>query len=167
MNHGITDHEWMRYLEGALDRDAADRLEAHFIGCKPCWDYFDQLASAEEQLRLSGEAVRRELAICDRALYRALVSTVSRINRQETSADDVLARLDYLRATMVPMCGARTVDRALKVAAEGSPARSLDGINDENWNPFLLSLTSIAAVMCGETAADLIWESGQAEVIGC
>ncbi len=167
MNHGITDREWMLYLEGELDEAGVQNLESHLVGCKSCWEHFDQLAGAGEQLRITGEAIRRELTLCDRALYRALVSTVSRINRQEKPADDMKARLDYLRATMAPMCGARTVERALRLAAEASPAKTLDAVSAEHWNPFLLMLTSIAAVMCGETAADLIWESGQAEVASC
>jgi len=167
MNHGITDKEWMLYLEGELDEATVHGLEAHLVSCKSCWDYFDQLAGAGEQLRVTGEAIRSELSLCDRALYRALVSTVSRINRQEKPSDNMKARLDYLRSIMAPMCGARTVERALKLAAEASPAKTLEAVSDEHWNPFLLMLTSIAAVMCGETAADLIWESGQAEVASC
>ena len=167
MNHGITDKEWMLYLEGELDEEALERLENHLVSCKSCWEHFDQMAGAEEQLRVTGEGIRRELALCDRALYRALVSTVSRISRQERPADDVKARLDYLRATMAPMCGAHTAERALRLAAEASPAKSLEAVTVEHWNPFLLTLTSIAAAMCGQTAADLIWESGQAEVATC
>jgi hypothetical protein len=49
----------------------------------------------------------------------------------------------------------------LSAAARVSPARSLEQVTLENWTPFLTSLKSIAIVMCGETGAHLVWESGQ------
>jgi hypothetical protein len=34
-------------------------------------------------------------------------------------------------------------------------------VTEDNWTSFLSSLKTIAAVMCGETGARLVWESGQ------
>ena len=167
MTHGITDQDWMKYFDGELEPAAVDRIEAHFIGCRLCWDFYDQMANAEERLRVGGEALRNERPLRERVLHRAIESTLAQIRGYEQANNDVRERLDHLRAVMAPMCGTRTVERALKLAAEGSPAKSLESITSENWKPFLSSLTSIAAVMCGETGADLVWESGQLETIEC
>jgi hypothetical protein len=34
-------------------------------------------------------------------------------------------------------------------------------VTEDNWTSFLASLKPIADVMCGETGARLVWESGQ------
>jgi hypothetical protein len=73
----------------------------------------------------------------------------------------VRKRLDELAVIMAPMCGSQTAERALRAAAQVSPARTLEQVNADNWTPFLSSLKSIATVMCGETGAHLVWERGQ------
>jgi len=167
MMHGITDEDWMKYFDGDLEPAAIDRIEAHFIGCRLCWDFYDEMANAEERLRAGGAVLRSERPLRERVLHRAIESTLAQLRGYEQANNDVRERLDHLRAVMAPMCGTTTADRALKLAAEGSPAKSLESITSENWKPFLLSLTSIAAVMCGDTGADLVWESGQLETIEC
>jgi hypothetical protein len=49
----------------------------------------------------------------------------------------------------------------LHAAAKNSPARSLERVTTDNWDPFLEKLTAIAAAMCGESFAGLIRERGQ------
>ena len=70
-------------------------------------------------------------------------------------------RLDYLESVLAVMCGAHTAARALRAAAVSSPARSLQQVNRDNWEPFLENLASIATVMCGETGAHLVRRSGE------
>jgi len=66
-----------------------------------------------------------------------------------------------LETVMAPFFGTRTAVSALHAAAKNSPARSLEQVTPDNWEPFLKNLSSIAAEMCGETLAGLIWERGQ------
>lgn len=166
MIHGISEKEWNDYLEGQLDVSARDRIEAHMIGCLPCWEFHEQMAWTTKALRVAGEDIRAALTLQDHQLQHGLRGVFARIqaaglNRPLTPYSSIQHRLDALMAVMAPMCGAQTALKALRAAARISPARSLEHVTTDNWTPFLTSLISIATVMCGETGAHLVWESGQ------
>lgn len=166
MNHGISEKEWNDYLEGQLDDESRDRVEAHMIGCLTCWTFHEQMALMNHALRRAGEEMRISLALQDEKLYDGMRGVFARIQEMEQDAaapsqNSIQQRLSELAAVMAPMCGALTALEALRAAARVSPAHSLERVNADNWTPFLTSLTSIATVMCGETGAHLVWESGQ------
>jgi hypothetical protein len=73
----------------------------------------------------------------------------------------VQGRLNKLETVLAPFCGAQAAVCALNAAAQNSPARSLDRVTPENWDPFLERLATIATAMCGATFAGLIRESGE------
>ena len=163
MNHGISDDQWTSYLDGELEH--RDQIEAHLIGCQPCWEFNERMQRTEARLGIAGEAVRHQYPLSDNVLHRSLQRVLARIWRHKESeieqAEEVRARLDSLKEVLAPMCGSGTASRALVAAAMGSPAKSLELVSEENWDPFLANLKSIAVVMCGETGAHLVWESGQ------
>jgi hypothetical protein len=164
MTHGISDDQWASYLDG--EPEHRDQIEAHLIGCKRCWEFNERMSRTATRLDRAGEAVRHHFPLSDGVLLRSLRNVLDRIRRhneflETEQALEVRERLDSLREVLAPMCGSTTAVRALAAAAMGSPARSLERVNEENWDPFLTSLKSIAVVMCGETGAHLVWESGQ------
>jgi len=164
MNHGISDDQWVSYLDG--EPDYRDQIEAHLIGCQRCWEFNERLARTATRLGSAGEAMRHHFPLSDGMLHRSLGKLLARIRRHPDYSEteqplEVRARLDSLKEVLAPMCGSTTATRALAAAAMGSPARSLDRVSEENWDPFLTSLKSIAIVMCGETGAHLVWVSGQ------
>jgi anti-sigma factor RsiW len=175
MTHGISDQDWVAYLDGSLDGSGRDRLEAHLIGCLACWNFYEEMAETNEWLKSGGSMVRRDLTPTDEQLQASFVEVFARINDpllqeagpqvgklQTRYTDDLVRRrLDSLAAVIAPMCGESTALRALMCAAADSPARSLERLTPHDWGHFLASLTSIASVMCGETGASLVWESGQ------
>ena len=161
MIHGISDQEWVAYLDGELEAVDRDRLETHFIGCAICWEFFDRVARTTARLDAAGKATRHSVPLSDDELHRSMSEVLARIRRGRLQTTEVRERLDCLERVMAPMCGTTTATRALRAAAQGSPAQSLEYVTADNWTPFLSSLRSIAAVMCGETGAHLVWESGQ------
>jgi hypothetical protein len=166
MIHGISEKEWNDYLEGQLDDASRDRIEAHLIGCLSCWEFHEQMALTTQALRSAGEEMRDNLALQDHQLRKGLHGIFARIRTTEIETvfhrqSSISRRLDALAAVMAPMCGSQTARKALNAAARVSPARSLERVTIENWTPFMTSLRSIATVMCGETGAHLVWESGQ------
>jgi Putative zinc-finger len=166
MIHGISEKEWNDYLEGEIDEATCDRIEAHLIGCLSCWEFHEEMALTTQALRSAGAEMRDNLTLQDHQLRKGLHGVFARIRsaRMETvfsTQSSIKQRLDALAAVMAPMCGSQTARNALSAAARVSPARSLEQITLENWTPFLTSLKSIATVMCGETGAHLVWESGQ------
>jgi putative zinc finger protein len=166
MIHGISEKEWNDYLEGVLDEAGRDRIEAHLIGCLSCWEFHEQMALTTQALRIAGADIRDDLSLQDHQLRQGMRGVFARIRSAEletvfSEQSSIKQRLDALAAVMAPMCGSQTARKALNAAARVSPARSLEQVTLENWTPFLTSLKSIAIVMCGETGAHLVWESGQ------
>ena len=169
MIHGFTGKDWNDYIEGAAEEASRDRIEAHLIGCLSCWELHDQLAHATEALQSMGEGVRRSMPLQDHQLHVGLRGVFEKLSAAESATlrhtaspyRAIQQRLDTLAEVMTPMCGSQTAVRALHAAAVGSPARTLASVTVDNWTPFLKSLRSIATVMCGDTGAHLVWESGQ------
>lgn len=169
MIHGITKKDWNDYVEGLANETTRDRIEAHLIGCLGCWELYDQMAHATETLRATGQGIRAGSMLQDRELYAGLHGVYEKLRMAETVQPAsavalhlaIQRKLEELAAVMTPMCGSNTAIKALQAAANGSPARSLDQVTVDNWTPFLKSLNAIASVMCGDTGAHLVWESGQ------
>src|SRR5262245_46056030 len=166
MTHLFSEEEWNDYIEGRTDGEARDRIEAHLIGCLSCWEFHERMATATRSLRASGAGMRAAFALQDRQLNAGLRAVFAKINEAEAAKRDrplraIQQRLDARAAVMTPMCGSRTAAKALRAAAQVSLACSLERVTEDNWTSFLTSLKTIAAVMCGETGARLVWERGQ------
>ncbi|HZF39176.1 MAG TPA: zf-HC2 domain-containing protein [Blastocatellia bacterium] len=166
MTHLFSEEEWNDYLEEQIDDETRDRFEAHLIGCLSCWKFYERMANATQALRVSGAGMRSVFALQDRQLSAGLRGVFAKIDEAEGAKRDqprrvIQQRLDALAAVMAPMCGSQTATKALRAAAQVSHARSLERVTEDNWTSFLMSLKPIAAVMCGETGARLVWESGQ------
>jgi anti-sigma factor RsiW len=166
MTHLFSEEEWNDYIEGEVDDETRDRFEAHLIGCLSCWKFNQRMANATQALRVSGAGMRAVFALQDRQLSAGMRAVFAKIEEAESAKRDrprrlIQQRLDALAAVMAPMCGSQTANKALRAAAQVSPARSLERVTEDNWTSFLASLKPIANVMCGETGARLVWESGQ------
>lgn len=164
MKHGISELEWNDYLDGRATAEARDRIEAHFIGCLECWEFYQKLKCVTQELQGAGEEARQELTLEDRQLRAMLQGVFRRIRACEARAavqEQVRGRLHQLEAVLAPFCGTRAAASALRSAAKKSPARSLEQVTPDNWEPFLKELTAIAAAMCGESFAGLVQERGR------
>ena len=159
MIHGFNEGEWNDYLESTGDEESRNRLEAHLIGCMQCWELYDRLAQVQLGLKGGGERLRSSLSVSDRKLHAGRQATMEKIDW--AAPPRIQQKIETLAAVMAPMCGSRTAQQALRVAAEKSPARLIEQVTEDNWAPFMQRLRSIASVMCGETGAHLVWESGQ------
>ena len=164
--HVFTEEKWNDYIEGQIDDEARDRIEAHLIGCLSCWEFYERMATATRALTACGAGLRAAFALQDRRLNAGLRAVFAKINEAETAKRErplraIQQRLDALAEVMAPMCGSQTAIKALRAAAQVSLAASLESVTEDNWTSFLSSLKPIAAVMCGETGARLVWERGQ------
>jgi hypothetical protein len=164
MKHGISELEWNDYLDGRASGEARDRIEAHFIGCLECWEFYEQMSCATQELLEAGEEARQGLALEDRQLHAMLRGVFARLRAGQSRSAvhaQVRRRLDVLERVLALFCGTQAAGRALQAAAKDSPACSLERVTPENWEPFLERLTAIAAAMCGDTFAGLIQEQGR------
>ena len=165
MNHGISDEDWEGYVEECSSPEGVVQIETHLIGCLACWEHYGQMKHVTNQLREATAALRRVLPLSDRQLHIGLQIVLARSQAQKQgpgilSPAEIQARKNFLESLISPMCGTQTAINALHAAAVSSPARTLNDVTFENWDPFLEQLTSIATVMCGETGADLIRKGG-------
>ena len=163
MKHGISEQEWNDYLDQRAAAAVRDRIEAHFIGCLECWQFYEQMNCATQVLQEAAEEARQRVNCDDRQLHKMLRGVFSRLR---SSADtpartQVEGRLNVLETLFAPFCGTRVAASALEAAAKTSPAQTLEKVTSDNWQPFLERLTAIAAAVGGETFAGLIWERGQ------
>jgi hypothetical protein len=166
MNHCVSDKDWDEYIEGGPPGAARDRVEAHLINCRRCWDAYEQRLHVTRVLREAGAEVRKTIQASSERVELGRRRVMARVEAAEAGAvwpthPRIRERLDDITSLMTLLCGAQMADRALAVAAHGSPARSLGRVTPETWEPFLDRLTSLARFVGGETGADLIWESGQ------
>ena len=114
----------------------------------------DQLHEAGAEVRHSVQPSEMQL----RVVFRQVMQRVKLL--AEATPEQIRQWLERLELVMA-MCGTRTAAQALQYTAKGSPARSLELVTSENWEPFLENLTSIAVVMCGEPSAHLMRRNGQ------
>jgi len=164
MKHGISELEWNDYLDGGAAAEVRDRIEAHFLGCMECWEFYEQMSGANKEMLEACEEARHVLTFEDWHLHAMLRGVFARIRSLEPGTavhPQVQGQLIMLETVMAPFFGTRTAVNAMHAAAKNSPARSLEQVTPDNWEPFLKNLSSIAAEMCGETLAGLIWERGQ------
>ncbi len=85
MKHGISELEWSDYLDGGATAEARDRIEAHFIGCLDCWEFYEQMSGATQELHEAGEEARQGLALEDRRLHVMLRGVFARLRADEAA----------------------------------------------------------------------------------
>ncbi|HKX28644.1 MAG TPA: zf-HC2 domain-containing protein [Blastocatellia bacterium] len=166
MRHGISEQEWIDFLDRRLDRVAHARIEAHLADCRECDGFYERLKRAMRSLEAAGMEINRSRPVADDRLNLGLARILARILNAETRQQHltpgaVEARLNHLEELLSMMCGSWTAVNALRVAAEGTRARSLDQLTPDNWAPFLERLTSIASIFCGAAGAKLVREYGR------
>ncbi|QQS48520.1 MAG: hypothetical protein IPM66_07800 [Acidobacteriota bacterium] len=164
MQHGITEQEWNDYLDGTASIELRTRIEAHLIGCIHCWEFYEQMANVSKLLHEAGNEARGSLTLEDRRLHvmlRGVFASLRASAGEEVTQEKVQQWIDSLETMLAPICGAQAAALALQTAAKYSPARTIERVRPDNWEPFLDRLSSIAAAMCGDTFASLVQERGQ------
>lgn len=164
MQHGITEQEWIDYLDDSAASAVRDRIETHLIGCVSCWELHEQLAHTSQALYNAGAEARRYLTLEDQRLHamlRNIFLNLSGDRSEPVSRQQVQRQIHALKSLFVPFCGTQAATRALQTAARHSSACSLERVRPENWEPFMERLTAIAVAMCGDTFASLVQEKGR------
>ncbi len=170
MFHEISEQDWENYLSDGATGDARRRIEAHLIACPECRVMIERMRQAEGQFKRAISDARRQIALGDEQVYQGLRGVFLRLVAEESETEAGQQRIQqqireqWLRAletALADLCGKHTAVRALRVAAENSPARSLERVEAGNWQPFLERLTSITQVLCGEIGAQLVGEIGR------
>ena len=168
MNHGISENDWIEYLEGCALPAERTRIDEHLFTCSQCQEFGRRMARTAEILKDVGEATRRHYGTQDKQLDISLAKVLGRVLDVEASEKclghrEIVERLKYVEELLATMCGSWTAINALRVAANSSLVGSVDNLTEHNWMVFLKKLTSITSVFCGDAGARLLWEYGQLE----
>ena len=154
MRHGISELEWIEYLDGSDGPDQF-RMAAHLEMCPECRGFLKRMRAVDTALSSAASRIREEIVVAPDQLAQALENSL-------TDARDrcVSVRIGALYLLLASMCGRETSSRAIRAAAHRILEVSPGLMRNRLWTGFLDNLQSIIAPLCGEPAARLIWERG-------
>jgi len=164
MKHGISDAEWEDYLARQATPQARDRIEAHLIGCLPCWQRYQKETRIIGALEEASAEAREQLTIADSRLSSMFAPVLASIRASEKDAImplHIQSSLELLKLILDPVFGSSAALRAMQLAANGSYTSPLNQITQERWSSFLERLTVITSIICGDVFAGLIKEQGK------
>jgi anti-sigma factor RsiW len=164
--HEISEAVWMDYLDETIDVKEKLRVDNHLTVCEECQDFYQRMVKTENTLKAAGVEITNSFQISQESVSVNLAKVLARIldadaQKQNLSRNEVEERLNELTTILATMCGSWTAVNALRVAAEGTIAKTPGRLTRETWIPFLERLKKISAVFCGDVGAKLVWEYGQ------
>jgi hypothetical protein len=155
MNHPIDREEWFAYLEGSVPESGRTRIEHHLRSCPSCNETAELMRTVEDAMTLVGASLRETVTVSDASIAAAKYSALRRLGDRSMPI-----RLGSLYLLLAPMCGMETSTRAIRAAAHRVSAASPQFLEDRMWPGFVEQLHVIVATLCGEPAAQLVWERG-------
>ena len=164
--HGITEQQWIDYLDRRLDAGESARVEAHLDACAECRAFQSSMMRTTLSLSEAGAQVRGSFPVEAEQTHNALAHVLARVldaeaRQQKLSRGEIEERLEQLEEILAEMCGSWTAANALRVASRNAIHDSVGKLTPDNWPSFLKRLASIASVFCGDTGAKLVLEYGR------
>jgi hypothetical protein len=164
--HIKSEQDWIDYIEDNLDVAKRASFKTHLEECAECRDFEAHMRRTEMALVDTAVEINNKFVVSEEETNIALAKVLARIldseaREQNLGRDAIKVRLEQLEDILAAMCGSWTAVNALRVAAEGTLAKTPAKLTEETWLPFLERLKSIASVFCGDTGARLVWEYGQ------
>jgi hypothetical protein len=162
VRHEISDEQWEDYLLGKGTPEARARIDAHLLACPECWQCYQHEYPTISTLKQAATEAREQLILDDKRLRPMFTDVMSRLRAEDAATvDEIDCGLDFLKSVLDPVFGPTTAQRAMHLAANGSPAKPASRITRENWDGFLERLAAMASIICGDVFAGLIREHGQ------
>src|SRR5262245_16379169 len=84
MGHGISEQEWIDFLDRRLDLVAHARIEAHLADCRECEGFYERLKRTMRSLEAAGMEINRSRPVADDRLNLGLARILARILNAET-----------------------------------------------------------------------------------
>jgi hypothetical protein len=120
----------------------------------------------EQALVVSGRRLRDSVQETDRRVAHVEAGLSARLAGMRRSEGEWVARgVESLRLELIPMCGAGSTDRVLRLAARRCAGADISSLTEAQWPAFLSHLSPILASLCGATAVhavmgeSAIWEN--------
>jgi anti-sigma factor RsiW len=166
MRHGISEQDWLEFVDGTLDSGRSRKIEQHVAVCPGCAGLRAELEAWHEILR--EEASRLQLAIdCpEDEVDRMLETAIERIHKLEPAGIRTCASwttaeaLMLMRSLLEPFCGVGTACATMNLAARRASAGEDGEVTGRNWPVFVSNLSEALASVCGMAAARLVDRAG-------
>ncbi|MFN7648352.1 MAG: anti-sigma factor family protein [Acidobacteriota bacterium] len=163
--HGITEKQWMAYLDGSLPESACARIRSHLAVCAECRSMRDQLlawesAVVQEINRLNAAATRSsgEIDLLAGKFLQRLRENETRPTKRAPFKPVEAVRL--MQALLDPLCGAGAARNAVQQANEQSCRAGEADVSVPNWSLFVRNLSKNVGCVYGSPARLLIERVG-------
>ena len=156
MNCGISDTDWIDYLDQSLPFRDRQRIDAHLRACARCRTEFDAFRQVDHRLRIECGLLAQSADVPEEAQQAAAERFLSLL--RESSPALSRDRLWRVRWVLALLCGANTSARIIAAAEHQTGATRP---TDQQWTLFLRRLAFITTEICGSYAGDLILAVGQ------
>jgi anti-sigma factor RsiW len=162
MAHGITEQDWMRFIDGEATGIERRRVEDHLSMCAACAAQAAELRSWRVQLRAEGHRLSSALAGGEAQLEALLEDGLARVRAAGHGAGagwSVREGLSLLRSVMEPLCGTGATQAAMSLAIRRS-AGFEEELGGNNWDLFVVNLREATTSVCGIATGRLVSRAG-------
>jgi hypothetical protein len=164
MRHGISEEQWIQYIEGCLPELEGSGVRDHASLCSECAATLRELTLWHEKLTEEAAQVRAAFATSPASLDHLLADSLERIRgaeaKQSTTASwSFREAAMLLRLLVEPFCGSGIAGAAISLAVRRS---TVDGLpeNTVTWTLFVSNMSETMASLCGKEAGRLVNQVG-------
>jgi anti-sigma factor RsiW len=157
MRHGISEQQWIEYLEGGLAELDAARVGGHLSACPECAATFAELSLWRGKLVEEAARVRAAFETSPDQLDRLLAASLERIGRSHPSWTFREAVM-LLRLLVEPFCGSGTAGAAVRLAVQRSMVHGRPA--PATWDLFVSNMSEMMSSVCGTEAGRLVNQVG-------
>jgi anti-sigma factor RsiW len=154
MRHGISEEQWIEYLEGGLAELDAARVGDHLSACPECAATFAELSIWRGKLVEEAAFVRAAFETSPDQLDWLLATSLERIGRSHPSWTFREAVM-LLRLLVEPFCGSGTAGAAVQLAVQRSTVHGRPE-NPATWDLFVSNMSEMMSSVCGTEAGRLV-----------
>jgi anti-sigma factor RsiW len=166
MCHGMTEQQWLAYLDGGLDVTEYARMRDHASTCAECAGTLRELSLWRERLVEAAALVRTAVETLPGDVDRLLAVSIQRIRACEPGARRSDPRWSFKEAVMLlrllvePFCGPGTAGAAISLAVRRSTVADAQSDAPAVWNLFVSNMSEMISSVCGTEAGRLVNQVG-------
>lgn len=166
MQHGISEQEWIQYIDSNLRAKKQASIRTHVDGCRECAQLLAELSTWQELLKEEASQLRETFQTSQAEIEPLLAQCLARIRTAESAKTrtglrwTVTEAMSLLRFLLEPICGQGTTQATMNLAIQRSAADRDGHITSQNWKLFIANLSDAIASICGSAAGRLVGRVG-------
>jgi hypothetical protein len=166
MRHGISERQWLEFLEDSAEPGEAVRIQQHLAECPECSGLYAQLRAWGEAVQREATCLRRGAELSEPEIDRLLAGALNRIRTTQLPNDSpsriwsAQEAMMLLRLLLAPLCGLGTARAAIRFAATEADANGENAITGDNWRNFVSNLSQTISQQCGLATGRLVGRVG-------